>query len=70
MHVQEQLASLTELRQLIVHAARPLYDEEAQVKLRLPMLEVAYRTHHGTITTVTATCECFCQLLCALAHLV
>ena len=41
--LQDQLTRLTELRELIIHAARPRLDLEAL--RRLPLLVVAYRTH-------------------------
>ncbi len=40
---QDQLTRLTELRELVIHAARPRLDLEGI--RRLPLLVVAYRTH-------------------------
>ena len=45
MHLQEQLTRLTELQELIVHAPRPLEDNEAL--RRLPLLVIFYRIYQG-----------------------
>ncbi len=42
---QEELTRLTELRELIVHAAQPL--QTAEALRRLPLLVTNYRVHHG-----------------------